>query len=153
MASSAHIAGRYDEALAYYQEGQVLNQELGMEDNSIAGLGNLGELALDMGDRSRARPLLHEAIARALERSYRPLALYYLAIAARLALADDAAERAAEALGLIKSDPMIDGQTRSLLPALHDVLAARLPPRIFDLALARGAQQSSELLSAQILGP
>lgn len=147
---AAYTAGRLDEARERFEESLALRRAQGGKLGIASELGNLGELAMDAGDRDAARRLLSEALEIALDLGSQYLIVNTLPALAALTISDDpsgaarlfgAAEAAARTSGLTP-DPGGDRADE------RRELAAWLGQERFDLLAAEGSRLTPDAIAS-----
>jgi tetratricopeptide (TPR) repeat protein len=147
----AREQGAYDEARAYYEECQVIDEEIGERMGLALALGNLGHVCIAQGQDAAAWNYVQRSLHENVDMQDIPHALADLGGIAHLKLRAGQPERAAELLGLALRHPAtyseIEDDTEAVLASLREALGAEE----LEAALARGAELDLEQVVAEIL--
>lgn len=140
----AYRAGRYAEALTHHRASLAISLQIGDRFGIVNTHNNLGETLCTCGDLAAAMNACSEALRGALEIGNGLLMLYSLYGAAKLSLAQDRAETAAELIGLLQQHPASTDDVRAQINATLDSVATHLNSEQLTNALARGANMELE---------
>jgi hypothetical protein len=113
--------------------------------------GNLGHVAVPLGDDVAAADYYREAIRVAMTIGALPIALESVVGLAWTPAHAGQTERALELLGLASHHPALMSDTRPILEPILADLRARFPPDAVEAALERGKALELETVVAEIL--
>lgn len=151
-ASVAFMAGNVEQGLAFYEESLAQARAINANGIVLAILGDFAGCLIDLSDLRRARGMLEEAVALALDRRGSWLLLYPLLSLAVIDAIEGAAETATLRLGAAESmmafaglDPPIHYQAR--IARATALARETLGSKAFDAAWAKGRSDPAAVIA------
>ena len=143
--------GHIEEARAYYEQCQVIFEEIGERMGAALALGNLGMVCVAQGQDGAAWEYLRRALREQVTMQDIPHTLVYLVDMLHLRVRAGQPERAAELLGLALHHPASYSEVERAAQPVLEALREELGAEELEAALARGVGMELEQVVEEIL--